>query len=125
MAETKITKKERFANVRDIVEASNAANKVELLAFIDTEVEHLEAKAAKAAERAAAKKAEGDELRATIQSLITDELQTADQLTLAIEDPSVTKAMVVARLGQLVRAELVVKENMKVDGRTLVGYRLA
>lgn len=38
---TKVTKKDRFAEVRAIVEASSVENKADLLAFIDREVELL------------------------------------------------------------------------------------
>jgi hypothetical protein len=40
----KVTKKERFAEVRDIVEKSGADNTAEILAFIDHEVELLNKK---------------------------------------------------------------------------------
>lgn len=44
MAEKKITKKENFAIVRGIVEASAVENKADILAFIDHEVELLNKK---------------------------------------------------------------------------------
>lgn len=45
--EKKITKKEMFANLYTVVEASDAPNKVDLLGFIDHEVELLEKKSSK------------------------------------------------------------------------------
>lgn len=125
MAETKITKREYYGMVREVVEASEAENKADVLAFIDHEVELLDAKAAKAAKRAADKKAEGDELRAVVESILTDELQTADSIAAQVEGEDVTKQKVVARLTQLVKAGVAVKDTVKVDSRKLVAYRLA
>ena len=45
--ETKMTKKERFAVLASVVEASEMENKTEALAFINHEVELLEKKSAK------------------------------------------------------------------------------
>lgn len=45
--EKKITKKEMFANLYTVVEASDVANKADLLGFIDHEVELLEKKSSK------------------------------------------------------------------------------
>lgn len=45
--EKKVTKKDRFSRVYAIVEESNASDKVELLGFIDHEVELLEKKSSK------------------------------------------------------------------------------
>ena len=45
--EKKVTKKDRFSRIYAIVEESNASDKVELLGFIDHEVELLEKKSSK------------------------------------------------------------------------------
>ena len=47
MANNKITKKEYFAIVKDIVEASGADNKTDIVAFLDHEVELLNKKSGK------------------------------------------------------------------------------
>ena len=47
MANNKITKKEYFAIVKDIVEASGADNKADIVAFLDHEVELLNKKSGK------------------------------------------------------------------------------
>lgn len=47
MAEKKITKKEYFAIVKDIVEASGVDNKADIVAFLDHEVELLNKKSGK------------------------------------------------------------------------------
>ena len=125
MAEVKVTKKDWYAQIRAVVEASDNEQKEGILGFIDHEVELLEAKAAKAAERAASKKADGDELRNAVQAVLTDELQTIDAITAQIEGEDITKAKVTARLTQLVKAGVVTKDMVKTeDGRKVTAYKL-
>ena len=126
MEEKKLTKKELYGMAREIVLDSDAEDKDVLVEFIDKQVEILENKAAKAKERAAEKREAGDELRATIKGLLTDEYQTADEITTKVNDEDVTKAKVIARLGQLVKNGEVEKTDIKVEsGRTVKAYRLA
>lgn len=125
MAEVKVTKKDWYAQIRAVVEASDNEQKEGILGFIDHEVELLEAKAAKAAERAASKKADGDELRNAVQAVLTDELQTIDAITAQIEGEDITKAKVTARLAQLVKAGVATKDMVKTeDGRKVTAYKL-
>lgn len=125
MAEVKVTKKDWYAQIRAVVEASDNEQKEGILGFIDHEVELLEAKAAKAAERAASKKADGDELRNAVQAVLTDELQTIDAITAQIDGEDVTKAKVTARLTQLVKAGVAAKDMVKTeDGRKVTAYKL-
>lgn len=129
MMEKKLTKKDFYAALRTMVEGVDAVGNIpadEVLAFIDKTVEQIDAKAAKAKEKAAEKKADGDTLRADVLAVITNEFQTADAITAALDNEEITKAKVVARLTQLVKAEEVVKEQMKVDdGRKVMCYKLA
>ena len=81
MAEVKITKAEKLQMIKAIVEASDAEEKVMLVETIDTILAQDANKAAKAKERAAAKKAEGDALRATVQGILTEEFQSAQAIT--------------------------------------------
>ena len=124
MAEKKITKKEYFAMVAEIVNGSNAENKAELMEFIQKQVEVLDKKADKAKERAAEKKAEGDELRTKVQSVLTEELQTIDEIVDAIGEEDVTRNKVVARLTQLVAAEVAVKDKVESGSKKVMGYKL-
>lgn len=125
MAEVKVTKKDWYAQIRAVVEASDNEQKEGILGFIDHEVELLEAKAAKAAERAASKKANGDELRNAVQAVLTDELQTIDAITAQIEGEDITKAKVTARLTQLVKAGVATKDMVKTeDSRKVTAYKL-
>ena len=126
MADVKMTKREYYEVIKGIVEASDAENKVEIVEFIDKQKALLEAKAEKAKERAAKTKAEGDELRAAVQAVLTDEYQFADAIAAQVEGEEITKSKVVARLTQLVAAEVAVKDTIKAeDGRKLVAYKLA
>ena len=125
MAEVKVTKKDWYAQIRAVVEASDNEQKEGILGFIDHEVELLEAKAAKAAERAASKKADGDELRNAVQAVLTDELQTIDAITAQIDGEDITKAKVTARLTQLVKAGVATKDMVKTkDSRKVAAYKL-
>lgn len=126
MAETKkVTKKEWYAEIRKIVEAAEVENKEGALEFIDNQVKLLEAKAAKAQENAAKKKADGDALREAVYKVLTTELQTIDQITEQVDGEDVTKAKVTARLTQLVKAEMAVKDTVKTeDGRKVTAYKV-
>lgn len=124
MVEKKITKKEYFTMVAEIVNGSNAENKAELMEFIQKQVEVLDKKAEKAKERAAEKKAEGDELRAKVQGVLTEELQTIDEIVDAIGEEDVTRNKVVARLTQLVAAEVAVKDKVESGSKKVMGYKL-
>ena len=125
MAEVKVTKKDWYAQIRAVVEASDNEQKEGILGFIDHEVELLEAKAAKAAERAASKKTDGDKLRNAVQAVLTDELQTIDAITAQIEGEDITKAKVTARLTQLVKAGVATKDMVKTeDSRKVTAYKL-
>ena len=75
--EKKMTKKDYFEMIKGIVEESNVENKNELNYFLDAQIESINNKAEKAKERAAAKKADGDELRETVKSVLTNDFQTA------------------------------------------------
>lgn len=125
MAEVKITKAEKLQMIKAIVEASDAEEKVMLVETIDTILAQDANKAAKAKERAAAKKAEGDALRATVQGILTEEFQSAQAITDAIGDEEVTKAKVIARLKQLVDSGVAVKEEQKIGEKKCMAYRLA
>ena len=124
--EKKMTKRDYFNVIREMVEETKVENKDELIYFLDSQIESLDRKADKARERAAAKKAEGDALRETVKSVLTDEFQTAEAITEAINDEEVSKAKVIARLTQLVNLGEAVKEPAKTeDGKSKMTYKLA
>ena len=128
MADTKITKKDFYGALIELVEGMEtvgAYDAKDVQEFLEKQVAQIDAKAAKAKERADEKKAEGDALRAEVAAHITTEFQTADDITALVEGfEDITKAKVVARLTQLVNAGDVVKEQIKTeDGRKIMAYR--
>lgn len=119
---TKVTKKDRF---NELLAIEAVATNEALVEFINKEIAAIDAKAAKAKERAAEKKADGDALRETVFGVLTTDAQPIDDIVAAIADEDVTKAKVTARLTQLVKAEKAVKEEVKVGDRKVMAYRLA
>ena len=127
--EKKTTKKEYYEAIRAMVETVETVGTIpadEVLTFIDKMVEQLDAKAASAKERAAKKKADGDELREIIQGVLTADFQTIDSIVEQVGREDVTKNMVTARLTQLVKAEVAKKEQVKEEGtgRKVMAYAL-
>lgn len=127
MAEVRITKRDYFEQLREIVEGAGVVNADELVAFIDKQVAQIDAKNAKAKERAAKVKAQGDGLRAEVEAVLTEDFQTIDAITAQVEGEDVTRNKVVARLTQLVDAGIAVKEAVKVEGasRKVMCYKVA
>lgn len=126
--EKKITKKQVFEALIGVVTGMDKVGDIDaetVIATLETAVAQIDAKAAKAKERAAEKKTAGDALRAEIEALLTDEFQTADAITEQVTAEDVTKSKVVSRLSQLVAAGVAVKEQVKVDDRKLMAYKVA
>lgn len=124
--EKKLTKKDYYEILKTTVEGIEVENKEDLLTFIDRELELIENKSAKAKVRAAEKKAEGDELRATVKAILTTENQTIDEIFGQIEGEDLTRAKIVARLTQLVKTGEAKKEEVKSeDGKRIMVYALA
>lgn len=119
----KVTKAERYAEIKAIL--MEQGSDAELIEFVDAQVEALAKKAEKAKERAAQKAAEGDELRATIEGLMTSEWQSADAIVAAIGDEDITKGKVVARVSQLVKLGTVEKAEQKIGEKRVMCYKLA
>ena len=124
----KITKKDFYGALIELVEGMEtvgAYDAKDVQEFLKKQVEQIDAKAAKAKERAAKAKAEGDELTKAIEAVITAEFQTADAITEQVDFEDVTKSKVVARLTKLVNAEKIVKEQRKVGEHKAMCYKLA
>ena len=86
----------------------------------------LDAKADKAKARAAEKRAEGDELRATVKAVLTNEFQGIEDILPQVEGEEITKAKIIARLTQLVKAGEVEKAKAKTeDKKEITVYKLA
>ena len=131
MATEKMTKVEMFENIRGYLNGNEMSCSVdEAVEFIDKQIEQLEAKAAKAKYRAAAKRADGDALRETVFQCVDAKPKTIDEITADVidiaEDTSdITKAKVTARLTQLVKNGSVVKEQTKIGTRKIMTYARA
>ena len=126
MADTiKMTKIDCFEQLAGIVEASDVENKEDILKFIQGSIETLENRKRAAQERAEKKKNEPDELADAIKAVLSEELQTADDIAAQIEGEDVTKQKVVARLTKMVNAGIVRKDSVKTDDkRKVMGYAL-
>ena len=124
MADVKMTKAMWLEEIKGVVEAADYENKEGAIEFINKQIETLAAKAEKAKEKAAKAKAEGDELRAIVEGILTADAQPIDDIVAQIEGEDVTKAKVTARLTQLVKAEMAEKEQVKVGDRKVMAYRL-
>ena len=126
MADTiKMTKVDYFEQLAGIVEASDVENKEDILKFIQGSIETLENRKRAAQERAEKKKNEPDELAEAVKAVLSEELQTADDIAAQIEGEDVTKQKVVARLTKMVNAGIVRKDSVKTDDkRKVMGYAL-
>lgn len=134
----KITKKDNFLAILDILDAArNSGVNLKpgdvtydsLTDFVNHEIELIDNKAAAAAKRAAAKKAEGDALRDTIYNILsTDEDKTVDAIQAEINDPDVSSQMITSRMSKLIASGMVEKTQVSagnVNGKTrkLTAYR--
>ena len=123
--EKKLTKKDYFNELKEIVEVSESEIKEELIYFIDSQIASIDNKAEKAKERAAAKRAEGDEIRELVKSKLTNEFQDAETITALIGDEEISKSKVIARLTQLEKLNLIEKTDIKnSEGKTRKAYKL-
>ena len=123
--EKKITKKDYYETLKEIVTNTKTEGASELINFINKQISLIEAKSEKAKARNAEKKANGDELRDVVQAILTDEFQTIDAIVAQIEGEEITKAKVTARLTSLVNNGIAEKTDVKDDeGRKLKVYKL-
>lgn len=133
MTNAKVTKKDKFNMIKDIL-ANGTVEGVDvamLTEFVENEIALLEKKAAKAKETAGKKKAEADELTVAVQAALTDEYQTIAEVTDAVEGEDVTTAKVAYRLNALVKAGIADKAEKTIAGgegvksRKVQSYKLA
>lgn len=127
--EKKLTKRDKFEMLKEIVRGDvnveMTVEQAELVEFLDAQIVAIDTKAEKAKARSAEKKANGDELRDVVQSILTEDYQTIDAIVAQIEGEDITKAKVTARLTSLVKNGLAEKEDVKdEEGRKLKAYKL-
>ena len=121
MAENKKTRREYFEEIKTIV-----ANDEDLVAFVDGEIAKIDNRTAKEKEKRAEKRAQGDELTAAVKAFVIENEGTpvtAQEIADHVAGEDVTKAKVIYRATQLVKAGEIFKVTVKVeDGRKVVAY---
>jgi hypothetical protein len=129
----KITKREMYEAIKETFETGSCKfDAATVMAFCDKEIAALDAKAVKAKERAAAKKAEGDELMGQVRDALTGEFQTIADIAAAVAEVNAdaTVSKTTYRLTKLVEAGVAEKTQVSipaVDGgktRKVQAYRL-
>ena len=99
--------------------------------FASKKLAALERKKEKARENAAKKRAEGDKLGKVVESVLTNEFQTADEVLAAVlkvwdgEEADATRMKVIYRLCNLVKLGRAEKTDVKIDKRTIKAYKVA
>lgn len=102
-----------------------------LAAFAENEIALLDSKAAKAKERAAVKRAEGDALTDAVREALTEEAATIADIAARIEGEDVTVGKVQFRLNQLakngeaIKGEITIPATEGSKARKVVSYAKA
>lgn len=115
----KITKREMFEAIKETFETGSCKfDAATVMAFCDKEIASLDAKAAKAKERSAAKKAEADALMGQVEDALTGEFQTIADIAAAVSavNADATVSRVTYRLTKLVEAGIAEKTDVSVPG---------
>lgn len=124
-----------LANTGNLVYASDEGDVTvtgeALIAFAENEIALLDKKAVKAKERAAQKRAEGDELTAVVRQVMsTEDFEPIADIAARIEGEDVTVSKITYRLGQLVKNGEAEKTQIEIAGgegqkkRKVVAYKL-
>ena len=130
----KITKREMFEAIKETFETGSCKfDAAVVTAFCDKEIAALDSKAAKAKERAAAKKAEADVLMGQVEDALTDEFQVIADIAAAVAgvNADATVSKVTFRLTKLVESGVAEKTQVTIPAtettkaRKVQAYRLA
>ena len=129
----KITKKEMYAAIKETFETGECKFDADVvIAFCEKEIASLDNKAAKAKERAAAKKAEADVLYDQVKdALSTEEFQTIADIAAVVAEVNAdaTVSKVTYRLTKLVEAGVAEKTDITIPAsegtkaRKVKGFR--
>ena len=129
----KITKREMFEAIKETFETGVCKFDAKVVTdFCDKEIASLDSKAAKAKERAAAKKAEADVLMDQVKAVLTGEFQTIADIATAVAavNPDATVSKVQYRLSKLVENQIAEKTQVTIPAtettkaRKVMAYRL-
>ena len=135
MEKTTVTKREMYSAIRTAVETQavdfgDTVTVQMVMDFCDKEIATLDARAGKAKERAAQKKAQGDEMtEAVYAALSTDEFEPITTIVPKVDAEDVTVGKVVYRLTKLVEAGAVEKSQItlpateETKSRKVQGYK--
>ena len=130
----KITKREMFEAIKETFETGTCKYDAAVVtAFCDKEIASLDSKAAKAKERAAAKKAEADVLMGQVEDALTDEFQVIADIAAAVAgvNADATVSKVTFRLTKLVESGVAEKTQVTIPAtettkaRKVQAYKLA
>ena len=122
--EKKMTKKEMFGLLLGLLETAEVAERDELKNFVAHEIEMIENKAEKA--KTYKRKKAADVLKEQIYTkLDVLEFRTIHDIVSDFDNPDITAAKVSARLTSLVKEGIAIKEEIKIENRKLMGYKLA
>ena len=122
--EKKMTKKEMFGLLLELLETAEVAERDELKNFVAHEIEMIENKAEKA--KTYKRKKAADVLKEQIYTkLDVLEFRTIHDIVSDFDNADITAAKVSARLTSLVKEGLAIKEEIKIENRKLMGYKLA
>lgn len=131
MENTKVTRKDRLNAILSLLTAIDADSAPgfdlpDLIAMVENDITALDNRAAKAKERAAAKKAD-DPMLDAVYAVLTNEATLIDDITAKIDFEDVTKAKVQNRLAKLAKEGKAVKTEVSVEGSKSkrVAYALA
>lgn len=132
--EKKMTKREMFEAIKAGVATGEwTVNEAEVAEFCDNEIALIDKKAIKAKERAAEKRAAGDELTDAVRAALTDEFTIIADIAAKVAETygeDATIARVTYRLTQLVKNGEAENGDVKVEGgegqktRTIKAYRI-
>ena len=115
MTNTKMTKTNYFEET--IAALRMLEGTEDLIAFHEKQIAQLAAKAAKAKEKAAEKKATNDKLCDAVEAALTDEATVIDEIVERVEfDGDVTRSKVVNRLTKLCKEGRAVKSEVSIKG---------
>ena len=129
----KITKREMFEAIKETFETGSCKYDAAVVtAFCDKEIAALDSKAAKAKERAAAKKAEADVLMGQVEDALTDEFQVIADIAAAVAgvNADATVSKVTFRLTKLVESGVAEKTQVTIPAtettkaRKVQAYRI-
>ena len=124
MAETKRTTATKLTEWKE-----RYADNAEFVEYCDNELTKLEKKNIKARERAAEKRAIGDELQADVLAVINDAPQTRDDILAAVVEATgaedLTVGKIQSKLNNLVESNQISKCKVKTeDGKTKTAYTI-